>query len=156
MEEQFVNSIIGHHSVFRGDIELDGLFRIDGDFTGSIKTSGKVLLGNSGRADCTIDARIVVLGGIFKGTVYATDRVVLLSTAVVIGSIFSPRLIAEEGVILEGAVMVVGQGHESTHHNSESESSGFRLFKKRPSVRRRNQASVPVPETEFVDANDQD
>ena len=156
MEEQFVNSIIGHHSVFRGDIELDGLFRIDGDFTGSIKTSGKVLLGNCGRADCTIDARIVVLGGIFKGTVYATDRVVLLSTAVVIGSIFAPRLIAEEGVILEGSIMVVGHGQENTPQHGEPESGGFRLFKKRPSVRRRNQVSTPVPETELVEAGDQD
>jgi cytoskeletal protein CcmA (bactofilin family) len=156
MEEQFVNSIIGHHSVFRGDIELDGLFRIDGDFTGSIKTNGKVLLGNSGRADCTVDARIVVLGGIFKGTVYASDRVVLLSTAVVIGSIYAPRLIAEEGVVLEGSVMVVGQQSDSTRHEPAAGQGVFRLFKRRQSIRRRSQALEPVEENELVEAGDQD
>ena len=156
MEEQFVNSIVGHHSVFRGDIELDGLFRIDGDFSGSIKTNGKVLVGSSGRADCTVDARIVVIGGIFKGTVYASDRIVLLSTAVVIGSLFSPRLIAEEGVVLEGSVMIVGQGAEAGAPEHPGSHGGFRLFRRRQSVRKRSDVAVPVEENEMVGSADQD
>jgi cytoskeletal protein CcmA (bactofilin family) len=156
MEEQFVNSIVGHHSVFRGDIELDGLFRIDGDFSGSIKTNGKVLVGSSGRADCTAEARIVVIGGIFKGTIYAGDRVVLLSTAVVIGSIYAPRLIAEEGVILEGSVMIVGQGGETVGHEPLGHAGGFRLFRRRQSVRRKSREAAAIEENELVEAGDQD
>jgi cytoskeletal protein CcmA (bactofilin family) len=65
-EEQYVNSLIGFGSRFKGDIEIDGLFRIDGDFSGSIKTEGKVLVGTHGRADCTVNARVVVIGGVFS------------------------------------------------------------------------------------------
>lgn len=108
MEEHVVNSIIGHGSRFTGDIEVDGLVRVDGDFQGSIRTSGKVLVGSTGRLDCVVDARTVVVGGVFKGTIYAGEKVVLLPNAVVMASIFSPRLIAEEGVILEGSIMVTG------------------------------------------------
>lgn len=106
--EAFVNSLIGEGSFFHGDITISGLLRIDGDFSGSIKTAGKVFVGRSGRADCSINASSVVVGGIIHGAITASERVVILSSAVVIGSISSPQLIAEEGVILEGTVSISG------------------------------------------------
>ena len=98
----FINSIIGEGTSFSGDILLSGLIRIDGDFKGSIKTTGKVLIGKNGRAECTINADTVVIGGVVKGDIVSTDKVVILSTGMLIGNISSPRLVAEEGVILNG------------------------------------------------------
>jgi cytoskeletal protein CcmA (bactofilin family) len=106
--EAFVNSLIGEGSFFQGDIAISGLLRIDGDFSGSIKTAGKVFVGRSGRADCSINASSVVVGGIIRGAITASEKVVILSSAVVIGSISSPQLIAEEGVILEGSISISG------------------------------------------------
>jgi cytoskeletal protein CcmA (bactofilin family) len=106
--DAFVNSLIGEGSFFHGDIAISGLLRIDGDFSGSVKTSGKVFVGRSGRADCAITAASVVVGGIVRGAITASEKVVILSSAVIIGSITSPRLIAEEGVILDGTVNIAG------------------------------------------------
>jgi cytoskeletal protein CcmA (bactofilin family) len=106
--EAFVNSLIGEGSFFQGDIAISGLLRIDGDFAGSIKTAGKVFVGRSGRADCSISAASVVVGGIIRGAITASEKVVILSSAVVIGSISSPQLVAEEGVILEGSISISG------------------------------------------------
>jgi cytoskeletal protein CcmA (bactofilin family) len=106
--ETFVNSLVGEGSFFRGDITINGLLRIDGDFSGSVKTGGKVFVGRNGRADCSITAGSVVVGGIVRGSITATDKVVILSSAVIIGSITSPRLIAEEGVILDGVIHLSG------------------------------------------------
>ena len=106
--EAFVNSLIGEGSFFRGDITIGGLLRIDGDFSGSVKTTGKVFVGRSGRADCSIRAASVVVGGIVHGAIQASEKVVILSSAVIVGSITSPRLIAEEGVILDGTVNIHG------------------------------------------------
>jgi cytoskeletal protein CcmA (bactofilin family) len=106
--EAFVNSLIGEGSFFQGDISISGLLRIDGDFSGSVKTSGKVFVGRSGRADCSINASSVVVGGVIRGAITASEKVVILSSAVVIGSISSPQLIAEEGVILEGTIHISG------------------------------------------------
>lgn len=97
-----INSIIGEKTRFRGDIELQGLLRIDGDFQGNIKTDGRVLIGRSGRAQCLIEADTVVVGGILKGDIRAESKIVLLSTAMVIGDIRSPQIIVEEGVIIHG------------------------------------------------------
>ena len=47
----FINSIVGEGTRFEGMLELSGLLRIDGDFSGNIRTSGKVLVGKNGRAE---------------------------------------------------------------------------------------------------------
>ena len=98
----FINSIIGEGTSFSGDILLSGLIRIDGDFKGSITTEGKVLIGKNGRAECMIKADTVVIGGVVKGDIISSDKVVILSTGMLIGNIAAPRLVAEEGVILNG------------------------------------------------------
>ncbi len=109
----FINSIVGEGTTFHGELRLNGLLRIDGDFSGTIRTSGKVLIGKSGRAECTIRANTVVVGGMVRGNIYAEEKVIVLSTGMMIGNIHSPRLIAEEGVILNGNCLIKQEESES-------------------------------------------
>lgn len=109
-DDSLVNSIVGSGTHFRGHIELSGLLRIDGDFSGSVKTQGKVIVGRGGRADCSIDAHTVVIGGVVRGNIYATDKVIALESAIIIGNIYATRLIAEDGVLLDAGLMVSGEG----------------------------------------------
>lgn len=109
-DDAFINSIVGEGTHFRGHLELAGLLRIDGDFTGSIRTVGKVLIGKNGRADCTIEAATVVIGGVIRGTVHASDKVIVLATGMVLGNVHCPRLIAEPGVLMDGQFAVRGDG----------------------------------------------
>ncbi len=110
-----INSIIGFGTVFSGDLDLTGLLKIDGDFSGSVKAEGKVLIGHTGRAKCSIFAKTVVIGGVVKGDIYADDRVVLLSTGMVLGNIRAPRLIMEDGVLFNGELTITqkNEGKES-------------------------------------------
>lgn len=108
VESTLVNSIVGAGTFFKGQLTVSGLLRIDGDISGSIKTSGRVIIGRTGRADCTIDAATVVIGGVFRGTLYASQKVIALENAIILGSIFAPRLVVENGVILDGAMHVRG------------------------------------------------
>ncbi len=107
-DEAFINSIVGPGTFFRGHVELRGLLRIDGDFSGSVRTDGRVIVGKSGRADCAIEAGTVVIGGLFRGEILAYEKVVLLSSCVVLGSIAAPRLIVEEGVLFSGRCRITG------------------------------------------------
>lgn len=107
-EEDFINSIVGPGTFFRGHVELHGLLRIDGDFSGSVRTDGRVIVGKSGRADCAIEAGTVVIGGLFRGEILAYEKVVLLSSCVVLGSVAAPRLIVEEGVLFSGRCRITG------------------------------------------------
>ncbi len=105
-DRAFVNSIVGEGTRFNGELDLNGLLRIDGDFTGTIKTTGKVLVGKNGRAECTINASTVVVGGAVKGNIYSSERVIVLSSGMILGNIYTPRLIVEEGVILNGECII--------------------------------------------------
>lgn len=102
IEDQIVNSIIGEGSEFKGEFKINGLLRIDGKFRGSIDTDGKVLIGQTGEAVTDIKARVVVVGGIVKGNIYADERVILLSTGHIEGNIITNGLIMEEGVVFNG------------------------------------------------------
>jgi cytoskeletal protein CcmA (bactofilin family) len=113
-DSTLVNSIVGPGTSVKGHIDVSGLLRIDGDFSGSIKTTDRVIVGRGGRADCTLDAATVVIGGAFRGTIYASDKVIALESALIIGNIFAPRLIAESGVILEGALHINQRSESET------------------------------------------
>ena len=102
IEDNIVNSIIGEGSEFKGEFNINGLLRIDGKFKGTIATDGKVLIGQTGEAITDIKARVVVIGGTVKGNIYATERVIMLSTGTINGNVITPSLIMEDGVIFEG------------------------------------------------------
>lgn len=123
-----VNSIIGFGTVFSGDLDLTGLLKIDGDFSGSVKAEGKVLIGHTGRAKCSIFAKTVVVGGIVKGDIYAEDRVVVLSTGMVIGNIRSPRLVMEEGVLFNGELTITSVDKSKKDILNPASSEAFSPF----------------------------
>jgi cytoskeletal protein CcmA (bactofilin family) len=117
-EGSIINSIIGTGTKFKGEFELNGVLRIDGDFTGSIQTKGRVFIGSTGRAECIMHAGNVVIGGIVRGDIFSSEMVTILSTGMVIGTITTPRLIIEDGVIFNGVCRV---SEKSTEEAVESE-----------------------------------
>lgn len=124
LDGAFINSLVGEGARFDGDISLGGLFRVDGDFSGRIRRADKVLIGKNGRAQCSIRAGTVVIGGVVKGDIVASHKVVILSTGMAIGNITSPRLYVEEGVVLHGSCTVNEQVLSGEKAAEEKEISG--------------------------------
>ena len=120
----FINSIIGEGTKFSGELVLNGLLRIDGDFSGSIDTKGKVLVGKTGRAECNIVASTAVVGGVVHGNIYSTGKVVILATGMVIGNIQAKNLVVEEGVLLHGSCVITGGEDEEDLQKVPVSSSG--------------------------------
>lgn len=108
-KDSLVNTLIGPGSAIEGDLDVDGMLRVDGDLRGSVRATGKVVVGAGGRIEASIRASSAIIGGLVKGDIYVTDRARLLSGAVVLGNIFAPRLEAEEGSRIHGDVMVTGR-----------------------------------------------
>ncbi|MCF7914606.1 MAG: polymer-forming cytoskeletal protein [Spirochaetaceae bacterium] len=121
----FINSIIGEGAAFSGDISMSGLFRIDGDFRGNIEKADKVLIGRNGRAECSIYAGTVVVGGVVKGDIYSTEKVVVLSTGMVLGNVTTPRLLVEDGVVLNGRCKIISFQEEQKNRESDSSDSVY-------------------------------
>ncbi len=107
--DSLVNSIIGAGSAVGGDIDVDGFLRIDGDVRGSVRATGKVVVGATGRVDASIRAKSAIIGGIVKGDVYVSERLRVLAGGMVIGNVFAPRLEADDGTVVHGDVAVTGR-----------------------------------------------
>jgi len=111
--DSIVNSIIGAGSAVDGDVDVDGLLRIDGDLRGTLRVTGKVVIGATGRVEAPIRAKSAIIGGKVKGDVYVSERLRILAGGVVIGNVFAPRFEAEDGTVVHGDVAVTGKPEEA-------------------------------------------
>ncbi|MBL8967193.1 MAG: polymer-forming cytoskeletal protein [Spirochaetaceae bacterium] len=109
LKDSLVNSLIGAGSAVAGDLDVEGMLRVDGDLRGSIRATGKVVVGAGGRVEASIRARSAIIGGLVKGDVYVTEQLRILSGGVVVGSVFAPRLEAEEDTLVHGELAVTGR-----------------------------------------------
>jgi cytoskeletal protein CcmA (bactofilin family) len=109
IKDSLVNSIIGAGSAVDGDIDVDGLLRVDGDVRGSVRATGKIVVGSTGRVEASIRAQSAIVGGVVKGDVYVADGLRILSGGIVIGNVFAVRLEAEDGTVVHGDVAVTGR-----------------------------------------------
>lgn len=109
LRDSLVNSLVGTGSSLRGDLVVDGLLRVDGDVAGAIRSSGKVVVGQGGRCESSIQARSAIIGGLVKGDVCVTERLSVLDGAVIVGNVFAPRMDAEGEVVIHGDVEVSGR-----------------------------------------------
>ncbi len=102
-----VSNIISETTKLKGDFELDNVLRIDGEFSGTIKSTSKVLVGEKGKAFCNIEADAIEIGGIWEGIAKAKSFIKIYSTGKVKGNLEAPRIIIEEGVLLNGNIKVM-------------------------------------------------
>lgn len=125
-----VNSIIGQGSEVKGEFKFKGLLRIDGVFSGELKSDGKVIIGETGHIKTDIKAGTIVIGGLVEGNVYATKQVNLLATGKLLGDIITPSLIVEEGVIFEGNCIINKDGNKEFFDNIKKELKADKAKKK--------------------------
>lgn len=103
-----LNTLIGPNTAFSGDLETEGVVRIDGFVRGSIKTTGKVVISEDARVEASISAASVIVGGLVKGNIFALDRVDLLPGAIVVGDIFTARFTMDDDSAIHGDCKIRG------------------------------------------------
>jgi len=108
IRDSLVNTLVGAGSAIEGDLEVDGMLRIDGDLKGSARATGKVVVGSSGRVEASIRAKSAIVGGLVRGDIYVTENLRLLAGAIILGNVFAPQLEAEDGSVIHGDVEVTG------------------------------------------------
>lgn len=104
--ENVISNFIFENTKLKGDFELNTVLRIDGEFSGTIKSTSKVIIGTKGKAHCNIEADIVEIGGEFNGNINAKTFVKVYSTGKVNGNITTPKISIEEGVKYNGEIKV--------------------------------------------------
>ncbi|MDR0600078.1 MAG: polymer-forming cytoskeletal protein [Treponema sp.] len=107
-----LNTIIGPESFVQGDMETGGFTRIDGGLRGNLHAKGKVVVGENARMRSSIIGTAVTIGGVVDGNILATERIIVLPSALIMGDIITRRIEAHDGCVIHGKIRVI-QGEES-------------------------------------------
>jgi len=99
-----VLSIISGGMKIVGDIESNGIVKVDGTIEGSVTGARQVLLGRGGAIRGNVIAGEAVIAGIVNGSIVVTDRLELQSSAVINGDIETKSIVVLEGARINGTV----------------------------------------------------
>ena len=117
-------NLLGSGTIVKGEIKLNGDFRIDGMFIGSINCKGKVVVGNTG----VIEGEIICQNADFSGEVKATVKVAELLTmkesAKFTGDITTNKLAIEPGAKFSGNCVMDNTGIKITPPTSTTNEPG--------------------------------
>ena len=103
---------IGPTANFKGDLECDGIVKVDGVLTGSIKTVSNVIITEKGRVDAHVEAQNVSVSGQAKGSIVAKGRLEILSTGKVWADVTVTSFLLDDGGKLHGGLKMFGTGPE--------------------------------------------
>lgn len=113
-------SIVSAGTTVSGDIECNGILKIEGRVDGSVRRARQVMLAKEGAVHGDVSAQEVVVGGVIDGNVTASDRLELQTTAVVNGEISTRSIIVMEGARINGGVKMTESGRSGGKQEAES------------------------------------
>src|ERR671920_1577776 len=106
--DQIPFSIIASDMTVIGDLETDGVVRIEGRVRGTVRVGAQVLVAAGAVIEGDLHTQEAVVAGQVSGAIVARERVELQATAVVAGDIHTPRIAIVEGAKVSGEVKMDG------------------------------------------------
>jgi cytoskeletal protein CcmA (bactofilin family) len=103
---------IAQGTTFNGDLLSEGDFRIEGAISGSLTTSGKVVIGKTGTVDGLLVCKNADVEGKFKGTLTVSDTLSLRASAEVEGEVQIGKLAVEPGATFNANCLMKGSVKE--------------------------------------------
>ena len=107
-ENKFFSSpsvdIIESSTKIVGDIFSEADFRIDGIVEGNVTTSGKIVVGKSGKINGKINCSNADISGSISGKIEVNEVLSLMSESLIQGDIVTGKLSVEEGAQVEASI----------------------------------------------------
>src|SRR5918912_329249 len=114
-------SIIAAGTTIDGNVETDGVIKIEGRVEGSIRAARQVLVGRQGEVQGDIHTREAVIGGKVQGTIVATERLEVQGTSLIVGDIDTRVIAVIEGGKINGTVRISDAREASQEEAGETE-----------------------------------
>src|SRR3954464_3354266 len=119
--DQIPFSIIASDMTVIGDLETEGVVRVEGRVKGTVRVGSQVLVAAGAVIEGDLHTQEAVIAGQVSGAIHARERVELQASAMVAGDILTPRISIIEGARVSGEVKMdsKSEGHVvGTSHNS--------------------------------------
>ncbi len=103
-------TVLGSETEFDGVLEFNDNLVIAGKFTGTIKSTGSLVVEKVGNCHVdTAEAESITIAGEVEGNLSAMDRLEMLSGSRVVGDVEAARLRIEDNVNFSGAVKMLDE-----------------------------------------------
>ena len=102
--DQIPFSIIASDMTVVGDLETEGVVRIEGRVKGTVRVGSQVLVAAGAVIEGDLHTQEAVVAGQVSGAIMARERVELQASAIVAGDIHTPRIAIVEGARVTGEV----------------------------------------------------
>ncbi|GAC1647483.1 MAG: hypothetical protein NVS4B3_01580 [Gemmatimonadaceae bacterium] len=99
-------SIIALGMTVTGDIESNGVVKIEGHVEGTIRAARQVLIGRQGSVKGNVITREAIVGGRIDGNVSAAERAEVQGTAIVSGDVHTKSIVIVEGAQVNGHIQM--------------------------------------------------
>ena len=96
------NNLIGNGTTIKGELIASGDVRVDGTVIGTMKTTGKVVVGQQGVIEGEVVCNSADISGRVKGTVRVEELTTLKSTSRLEVELYTKQLFIEVGAIFTG------------------------------------------------------
>jgi len=114
--DQIPFSIVASDMTVIGDLETEGVIRIEGRIRGNVRVGAQVLVAQGAVIEGDLHTNEAVIAGQVTGAIHARERVELQASAQVAGDIHTPRIAIVEGAKVSGEVkMDVATAAEIAH-----------------------------------------
>jgi cytoskeletal protein CcmA (bactofilin family) len=103
-----IDTLIGPKTKINGDVEFAGGFHLDGQITGNVRSNGAgavLSVSEQGCIEGSVEVPSVVLNGVVKGDIVASERVELGTKARVHGNVHYTMLETSIGAQINGKLI---------------------------------------------------
>jgi cytoskeletal protein CcmA (bactofilin family) len=97
-----ITTTLGKETNFNGILRFRESLKIDGRFEGEIESPGFLYIENGAMVKANIKVGAIVIGGVVRGNIEASERLEMLATGQVFGNIRTAKLNIADGVVFEG------------------------------------------------------
>ena len=104
-----LNGFVDSGCTIRGELEFETYFRVDGRIEGTVRSKAELVVGEGGAVEGELEVASCVIGGEVRGTIRASEQVLLHASAKVWADVHTPALVMEDGAFLEGSVSMESQ-----------------------------------------------
>lgn len=101
-------SIVAKDLTISGDLQAEGVIRVEGRVIGNVHAGDQVLISEGGIVEGDVVTREAIIGGRVHGCITAEERAELQASSVVHGDISTRRLLIQEGGQVNGTVRMEG------------------------------------------------
>lgn len=97
-----IKTTLGSETHFNGTMRFSDSLKVDGKFHGEIISNGFLYVESGAEITANIKVGSIIIGGIVRGNIEATQQLEMLSTGKVYGNIKTAKLKIADGVVFDG------------------------------------------------------